>query len=128
MRPFIFTTALPPVSVAWSLFVMKRLADFDERRVHLQAISVRLRNALEKLGFTTESNSQIVPWILGESEVAMDSSLRLQRLGFYALPVRPPTVPVGSSRIRFSLSAALTDGEMTHLVEALPHCILSSSL
>lgn len=117
MRTFIFTTALPPVNIAWSLFIVRRLAGFRERRIHLKNISNILRNALTEKGYTCPSESYIVPMIVGASSDTILKAEELQRHGFYALPVRPPTVPEGTSRIRFSLTADITEEEIKELIK-----------
>ena len=119
MRPFIFTTALPPINIQWTLFVMQHLADMQSKREHLSAISLRLRTALAQRGYASPSVSQIVPMIAGASAAAMQKAEDLQRKGFYALPVRPPTVPEGTARIRFSLTAEVTEEEVNQLIECL---------
>lgn len=53
--------------------------------------------------------------IVGPSADTVLCAEALQRHGFYALPVRPPTVPEGTSRIRFSLTAALTEEEINDI-------------
>ena len=62
------------------------------------------------------SQSHIIPFIVGESEDCVRKAEELQRKGFYCLPVRPPTVPKGTSRIRFSLTANLTIKNMHQLI------------
>lgn len=119
MRPFIFTTALPPITVQWTLFVMQHLASCQARRDHLATIGLRLRTALAEKGYPSPSVSQIVPMMAGESAVAVALAEQLQRKGFYALPVRPPTVPEGTARIRFSLTADVTEEEVERLIDAL---------
>lgn len=117
MRTFIFTTALPPVNIAWSLFIVRKLAGFRERRIHLKNISNILRNALTEKGYTCPSESYIVPMVVGASSDTILKAEELQRHGFYALPVRPPTVPEGTSRIRFSLTADITEEEIKELIK-----------
>lgn len=119
MRPFIFTTALPPLSVDWTLFILRRLTSMQERRDHLAALGDTLRQQLKAVGISCPSESQIVPWLIGASADAVQKADTLQRHGFYLLPVRPPTVPEGTSRIRISLTAAMTDEEMERLKQAL---------
>lgn len=119
MRPFIFTTALPPVTVQWTTFILQRLADWQCRRKHLSAISHQLSNSLAECGYASSSTSQIVPVIVGESRTAIAHAEELQRKGFYVLPVRPPTVPEGTSRLRFSLTAEVTEEEVERLVTYL---------
>ena len=113
MRTFIFTTALPPVIIQWTSFVFTRLPDFRQRRKNLQWVSSKLKEALERQGYNCPSSSHIVPMITGESSIAIQKAEELQRKGFYALPVRPPTVPEGTSRIRFSLTAEISEEEIS---------------
>lgn len=119
MRPFIFTTALPPINVQWTLFVMQHLEGLQHKREHLSAISLRLRTALAQKGYASPSVSQIVPMIAGESAVAILKAEDLQRKGFYVLPVRPPTVPEGTARLRFSLTADVTEEEVERLINSI---------
>jgi len=107
MRPFIFTTALPAFNLYWSLTVVKALPEFKYRRGHLKDLSANLRNKLIKLGLETYGESQIVPVVIGENETTVKVADKLREVGFWLLPIRPPTVPEGTSRLRISLSAAL---------------------
>ena len=117
MRTLIFTTALPPVNIAWTLFIVRRLGGFRERRIHLENISNILREALKEKEYECPSASYIVPMIVGKSSETILKAEELQRHGFYALPVRPPTVPEGTSRIRFSLTAEIREEEVRKLVK-----------
>lgn len=117
MRTLIFTTALPPVNAAWSLFIMERLPQFRERRKHLSTISSMLREAFAMQGMQMPSESHIIPMITGSSADTVLRAEDLQRKGFYVLPIRPPTVPEGTSRLRFSLTAALTEEDTGRLIE-----------
>ena len=117
MRTLIFTTALPPVNIAWTLFIVRRLDGFRERRIHLENISNILREALKGKCYECPSASYIVPMIVGKSSETILKAEELQQHGFYALPVRPPTVPEGTSRIRFSLTAEIREEEVRRLVK-----------
>ena len=75
--------------------------------------------ALTAQGFHCPSVSHIVPMIVGASEDTLLKAEELQRKGFYALPVRPPTVPEGTSRIRFSLTADITEHEIDQLIKLI---------
>lgn len=119
MRTLIFTTALPPINIAWTLFVVRKLAGMHERREHLAKISRMLREALQAKGYQCPSTSHIVPMIIGSSEDTVLRAEALQRHGFYALPVRPPTVPEGTSRIRFSLTAEIKEQEIEKTIKYL---------
>ena len=108
MRPLIFTTGLPPVVLNWSDFVLRRCAEMDDRRVGLRRMSARLRELFQTAGCRTGGDSQIVPLLVGPDREAVLLAERFQRAGFLVFPIRPPTVPPGTSRLRFSLSAALS--------------------
>lgn len=119
MRTLIFTTALPPVNLQWTRFILGLLPEEGERRRHLRHISLRLKEALVARGYSCPGSSHIVPMIVGSSADTVLRAMELQRKGFYALPVRPPTVPEGTSRIRFSLSAGITEEEIEQLTDSL---------
>ena len=120
MRTLIFTTALPPTSIAWTLFIVRKLAGMQDHREHLARISRTLREALQAKGYGCPSASHIVPLIIGPSADTVLCAELLQRHGFYALPVRPPTVPEGTSRIRFSLTADIREDEIGELIPLIP--------
>lgn len=121
MRTFIFTTALPPVNVQWTSFILEHLSGFQEKRQHLLRTSRKLKEALVCKGYACPSVSHIVPMLVGDSKDAILKAEELQRKGFYALPVRPPTVPEGTSRIRFSLTADITEKEIDELINSIPN-------
>ena len=117
MRPFIFTTALPPINAMWTQFIIRHLDDFADRREHLQQICRQCIESLRSLGYECQSSSAILPITVGESSKAVRLAEQFQQRGFYVLPVRPPTVPEGTSRLRLSLTAALTDADITSLIQ-----------
>lgn len=119
MRPFIFTTALPPINIEWTLFLLKRLPAWGTLRQQLSQISDRLREALKQNGYACPSTSHIIPLIAGTSSSTIALADVFQRKGFYVLPVRPPTVPEGTSRLRFSLTAAIEASEIDQLIEII---------
>lgn len=119
MRTFIFTTALPPINIQWTSWILKHLSGFQHKRAHLLRISTKLKEALTEIGCHCPTNSHIVPMIVGTSQDTILKAEELQRKGFYALPVRPPTVPEGTSRIRFSLTADITENEINQLIDTL---------
>lgn len=115
MRPLIFSTALPPAQVAWTHFLFERLHTFAAERERLATTSLLLRNALKGHGGET-SESHIIPFIVGENRACIERAEALQSGGFYSLAVRPPTVPKGTARIRFSLTADITREETEQLI------------
>jgi len=116
-RSLIFTTALPPVVLSWNYFVMSRIGAMGDKRRHLSGLADRLRENLKELGLQTGGTTNIVPVIIGEAQKTVSGALMLQDKGFYVLPVRPPTVPAGTSRFRLSLTADLRYEQLTQLPE-----------
>ena len=119
MRTLIFTTALPPLNVAWTKFVFSRLDGWEDLRIRLASMAEKVRGAVRQAGYPCPSESHIVPLVVGESEKTVLKAAEMQRKGFYVLPVRPPTVPAGTSRLRLSLTAALPEGEVERMGELI---------
>ncbi|BFU59759.1 MULTISPECIES: 8-amino-7-oxononanoate synthase [Rodentibacter] len=119
MRPLIFSTALPPINVAWTYFLFERLPFFSDERKHLVELSAFLRDEVAKRSEKMPSSTCIVPYILGDNESVLMKAQQLQQQGYYCLPIRPPTVPIGTSRIRLSLTADMTKEEIIRLVDHL---------
>ena len=84
----------------------------DKEREHLTYISKMLHEIINPLNENIKSQSQIVPLIVSSNDKALSKSVELENLGYIALPIRTPTVPKGTERIRFSLSAAISHNEM----------------
>lgn len=119
MRPFIFTTALPPINVEWTHYILSHLDGMADKRRHLATIAQRVNDAITQERGDTGSRSHIIPYIIGDAAEAQAEAIRMQRQGFYLLPVRPPTVPAGTSRLRISLHAGCNDEEINRLIVAL---------
>ena len=113
-RSLIFSTSLPPLNAGITNYVVREyLEPGEERRRHLQHISKLFVHGLEQItGEKNPSQSQIVPLMIGDAERAVKVSLRLQEKGVLALPIRRPTVPIGTERIRFSLNANLSEADV----------------
>ena len=117
-RSFIFTTALPPINVSWSYFMLQKIVPMNDRRQHLQAIADKLRQGIIGKGMTTAGSSQVVPLIIGENQPALDMADKLQEAGLLVFAIRPPTVPFNTARLRFSLTAALTESDIDRIISA----------
>ena len=113
-RSLILSTAIPPVNMAWSAFIFSRMLDMDTERARLSSLSERLAVALG-----SDTPSHIRPLIVGDPHKAVAMSEQLLNLGFKALPIRTPTVPPGTERLRFSLSAAISPESVDALGVAL---------
>lgn len=119
MRPLIFSTAQPPICMVWTDFIFKKVLHLNSKRQHLQQISQTLQQNVQAKGFACPSTSHIVPVIIGASTQTVEKAKALQDAGFYIMPVRPPTVPQQSSRLRISLTAQITHTDLEQLIQLL---------
>ena len=119
MRPLIFSTAQPPVCMAWTQFMLKQIVQMQAQRQHLAALSLYMQQGIQAKGFACPSTSQIVPVIIGDSTATVSKARQLQTAGFYVMPVRPPTVPQGSSRLRICLNTQFETADLTQLLDLL---------
>lgn len=119
MRPLIFSTAQPPICMAWTQFMLNQIVHMQAQRQHLAALSQYMQHEIRAKGFVCPSTSQIVPVIIGDSSATVSKAQQLQAAGFYVMPVRPPTVPQGSSRLRICLNTQFETVDLTPLLELL---------
>lgn len=119
MRPLIFSTAQPPICMAWTHFIFQKALKLSTQRQHLRAISQSLQHTIQHKGFECPSTSHIVPVIIGDSQKTVEKAKQLQHAGFYIMPVRPPTVPKNSSRLRICLNTQIAQTDLDQLVEML---------
>ncbi|HZT56802.1 MAG TPA: aminotransferase class I/II-fold pyridoxal phosphate-dependent enzyme, partial [Burkholderiaceae bacterium] len=130
-RSYIYTTAAPPAlshALRASLELI-RGEEGEQRRARLAALIGLLRRRLgaliaatPRLGWTlAESATAIQPVIVGDNEAALALSAALESRGLWVPAIRPPTVPLGSARLRITLSAAHTEDDVLRLVDALEH-------
>ncbi|MDB5893098.1 MAG: 8-amino-7-oxononanoate synthase [Rhodoferax sp.] len=128
-RAYIYTTAAPP-AVAHALRESLRLIQSDEgdaRRTQLQQRITELRTGLAALTaeypalgwLLADSHTAIQPLIVGSNEAALALAAALDAQGLWVAAIRPPTVPVGTARLRITLSAAHSAGDVQQLVDAL---------
>jgi glycine C-acetyltransferase/8-amino-7-oxononanoate synthase len=112
-RSFVFSTAPPPPVLAAALAALELLESHPHRIERLQANAATLRGALIAEGLAAGgSETQIVPVEVGDAERTMELSERILARGVFAQGIRPPTVPEGSSRLRFTVMATHRAGEL----------------
>ena len=112
-RPFVFSTAPPPTVVAASLAALDLLESHPHRVERLTANAATLRAALGAEGLAVGgSSTQIVPVAVGDASQTMELCERVLERGVFAQGIRPPTVPEGSSRLRFTVMATHRAGEL----------------
>ena len=114
-RSFIFSTALPPINIAFTKWIIEnKLPQTLEKRLRMLEIA-------RKMG----SQSHIIPVVIGENKETVDLCDVLFHNGYFTLPIRPPTVPVGTSRLRISLTCEIEESELQILKEKIDEKLLA---
>jgi 8-amino-7-oxononanoate synthase len=125
-RPYIYTTAAPPLLAATLRVALAIIRDDAGRRTHLTRLIEQFRQGARSLPWPLlPSLTAIQPLVVGESRAALDVAEALRERGFWVPAIRPPTVPQGAARLRVSLSAAHTSEDVAALLSAL-HAIAAS--
>ena len=117
-RSYIFSTAPTPADAAAALAALRVL-----RSAEGAALTGRLAALIDRVceaGFALPGHpSPIIPVVLGSEQAALSASASLLQDGLWVPAIRPPTVPVGTSRLRVTLSAAHSDDDVGRLLQAL---------
>jgi 8-amino-7-oxononanoate synthase len=119
-RTLIYTTALPPINMAWTKFISERMVDFREERIRLSVLSEFMYKGLLNKGYQVHQ-SHILPVLLGANTVAVQLAEHLQKAGYLVFPIRPPTVPVNTARLRISLTSDMKQADLEQLLQNLPN-------
>ena len=126
-RPYIYTTAAPPMLSAGLGVALEIIRDDADRRTHLARLIAQFRDAARALPWPLlPSTTAIQPLLIGDSKDAMNVADALRECGFWVPAIRPPTVPPGTARLRVSLSAAHSSEDVAALASAL-HAIASTA-
>jgi 8-amino-7-oxononanoate synthase len=119
-RTFIFSTAMPPYLGTQIRAALRLAKGMDSERADLILRAKEFAEGLSRDGWETMgSATQIVPAVIGENSAALSAADYLQREGFAVRAIRPPTVPPGTARLRFSLTQKIKAHDLQHLVAAL---------
>lgn len=111
-RSFIFSTALPPIQTAFSKWIIEtKLPKTIEKRTNLLNLTRRLGH-----------ESHIIPVIIGSNAETEQVCKRLFDAGYFTLPIRPPTVPEGTSRLRLSLTTEIKEEDLEKLTKIIDIC------
>ncbi len=119
-RAFIYTTAPPPASIGAALGIMDVLESSPRLGAILQANADYFRSLLHAANLDTlQSQSQIIPIVMGENDKAVSISRKLRDQGIIASAIRPPTVPAGSARLRLSITLAHHVDDLEYAAEQI---------
>jgi 8-amino-7-oxononanoate synthase len=118
-RPFIYTTALNPASCGAALAALAIVEREPHHLARLREMTSRLAAGLQRLGFDARLQpSPIIPVIAGDAAQALAWSEALLEYGVWCPAIRPPTVPVGTSRLRATASMALEEDDVERILAA----------
>lgn len=129
-RPYVYTTSMSPAMAGATLASLEliRSSEGQERRDRLAKHIQYFRQRVSQLPVRLmPSNTAIQPIVIGDSGAAIEISKALQSLGIWCTAIRPPTVPVGSARLRVTLSASHSEEDLVFLCDSL-ECVLSQKL
>ena len=116
---FIFSTALPSVNIMWTNFLIEE--NFDVVKKQSRKLNTLIKHAHEYI--KDNGSTQIIPFIIGDNAKTGKVAEILQAKGYFVLPVRPPTVPVNTSRLRLSLTADITFEEFKNIIDTANEAI-----
>ncbi len=120
-RSFVYSTGLPPAMAAAAIAAL----DLIEREPEYVRLPLAKAKTFARTVGLPEPSSPIVPVILGEAETALAASRLLEEHGFLVTAIRPPTVPAGTARLRFTFTAQHPDDEIERLAELVRRRILA---
>ena len=116
-RSFVYSTALPPGVIAANRAGIEVVRDEPFRRQNLLECAEYFRDRLHQKGFMARGNSQIIPVVIGDNSKTVAYANKLLEKGYWVLPIRPPTVPQGQARLRFSLTFCHTKEVLDQLID-----------
>ena len=130
-RSFVFSTGLAPVSAASARSALVEVVDRPERAAHLLSMADRFRHGLERAGAVPLAAAtsdpagprllgfgHVIPVVVGAPEEAVRLAERLRRRAIDAQAIRPPTVPAGTARLRFTVTARHQETDIDRAIDA----------
>ncbi|WP_421269148.1 8-amino-7-oxononanoate synthase [Aeromonas veronii] len=122
-RHYVYSTHMPAAQACAVSKSIQLVRAAEDARAHLGQLIARFRQGAEDQGWQLgASNTPIQPLLVGESSVALQLAERLRERGVWVSAIRPPTVPVGTARLRITLSAAHREQDVDRLLDALGVC------
>ena len=122
-RTLIYSTALPPTIIAAAIAALDLIAHDPD----YAALPVAKAKAFTRRAGLPDATSTIVPVIVGEADAALAASRMLEEKGFLAVAIRPPTVPQGTARLRFTFTPAHPDAEIDRLADLVRNDVLAAA-
>jgi 8-amino-7-oxononanoate synthase len=115
-RSFVFSTGLSPAVAAAAKRGIEIARAEPERRGRVLAAAAQLRRGMQQLGLEPRGFGPIVPWVVGDPGKAVAAAQALRVAGVDAAAIRPPSVPVGTARLRFTVTAAHEEADVARAI------------
>lgn len=116
-KKFIYTTALPPINIAWNLFILKNMNKFNDNMKKLHGLKYFTLKKMREKGIKTDSKTHIISIVIPEIEKLEKIVEVAREKGFFIYPVKEPTVPKGTSRIRIGLNSSIEKSQISDFLE-----------
>ncbi len=114
-RSLIFSTAIAPINILWTIFIFEKMRSMNFSRCKLRNLQELFGSAISEI----KAESQILPLIVGDNQKCLKYSEFLSKNDIWAAAIRHPTVPLNTARIRFSLSSAMSPENIKFVVEKI---------
>jgi 8-amino-7-oxononanoate synthase len=118
-RSFVFSTGVSPVGAGAALRSLHTIVEGEARRGRLRQNTDRLRAGLGRFGMSPGGHGPIVPLLVGDPRRAVEVARALRAEGVHVQPVRPPTVPEGTARIRMTTTSLHSPEDIDHALDAI---------
>jgi 8-amino-7-oxononanoate synthase len=120
-RKFIYTTAPSPIQTSWNRYVFKNIPSLDHKIKKLNLLKELFYRKLKEKNIETVSTEQIISIIIGDNKRCVEISDALRAEGYLVYPIKEPTVPKGTARIRLTLTADMDMEKVGMFIEKLSH-------
>jgi len=127
-RPFIYSTAPSPLQVSATRLALKTMVADEQRRQELHRLIAFANVRFADLFGSPGSGTQILPLIFGDADRTLRIAYRMQAKGFDIRAIRPPTVPVGTARLRIAITLNVDEPTITRMFERLAEIIAEEML
>lgn len=118
-RKFIYTTAPSPIQTSWNRYVFKNIPSLEHKRKKLDLLKELFYRKLKEKNIETLSTEQIISIIVGDNKKCIEISSALREEGYLVYPIKEPTVPKGTARIRLTLTADMEIDKVGRFIEKL---------
>ncbi|HDM8042131.1 TPA: 8-amino-7-oxononanoate synthase [Vibrio campbellii] len=122
-RHHVYSTAIPPAQAYALTHAVSMIQEQSWRREKLTELNEVYRDGLQELDGFVETQTSIKPFMIGESELALQVASACRQNGIWVTAIRPPTVPKGTSRLRITLTANHTNEQVRTLSMALKQAL-----